>query len=90
MGSLEPRPLFDRPGPEPAGHYGSNGNGGARLGLIEQRLVAIETELKHIARRSDLGDLKNSILKWMIGILLTTVLATSAAVFALVRMFWPT
>lgn len=70
--------------PSSKAHPGS-GNGGngtdTRLRAVENRLTAIETELRHIARKKDLETLK----VWM----LVTLLGGIGAAATIVRLIGP-
>ena len=52
---------------------------------VESRLTAIETELRHVATKADLEAKFSSLLKWMIGVLVTVLAAGMATAFALSR-----
>lgn len=78
MSSLEPiqniRPAPPAPAPVPG-----NGNG-TRLRALEERLARIEAILPYLATREDLQKEINRLLRWLIGVLITSVLALVAAV----------
>ncbi|MCY4218029.1 MAG: hypothetical protein OXE41_04205 [Gammaproteobacteria bacterium] len=66
---------------------GGNGNGKD----ISARVAVIESELKHLATKQDISDVKTLILeressmqRWLIGILLTALVAL---IIAVVRTF---
>ena len=82
----EPEPLY---GPGPSRPHNHQGNGNGDLGQIRERLAKIETEISHLARREDLGTLKNGLLTWLIGILIVTILASVGATAAILRAVWP-
>ena len=50
---------------------GSNGGGGD----FRKRLIRIETKLEHMATREDIEIKMNYMLRWFLGISLTTIVA---------------
>jgi len=49
-------------------------------------MVAIESDIKHLATREDLQKMKNHMLMWVIGLLIATVAATSGLLMAVSRL----
>lgn len=58
-----------------------NGNGGdGKDGRLAERISALEAELKHLATKEDIANLKTEILKGLLWIILTGMgIAASAA-----------
>jgi len=73
------------PGPETPNQPPRNGSE-QRLRAIEQKMVAIESDIKHLATREDLQKMKNHMLMWVIGLLIATVAATSGLLMAVSRL----
>ncbi len=77
---------FNRsPSGTPASSSGDGGGDGWTL-RVERRLASIETEIGHLARKQDISDLRTLIaeketrtLRWLMGILATSVVALLAA-----------
>ncbi len=76
--------------PETPTQYGGS-NGGGNGKQIHGRLVALETELKHLATKEDIkrvekliSDRESIMLKWLIGIIATAVISL---VVVLIRTF---
>lgn len=66
---LHPVPKSDTTG-------GTRGGGGT----VEERLARIEATFPYLATREDLQKEINRLLRWLIGVLITSVLALVAAV----------
>lgn len=62
------------------GDGGSGNDGGmeTRMRTVENTLSAIQATLPHLATKSDLGELKSSIMGWAIG----TIISLSALMLA--------
>ncbi len=52
-----------------------------RLRAVENGIVELKTELKHVATKADIQSMQNQMLKWGIGILITTIIAIVAIAF---------
>lgn len=64
-----------------------------RLRAVEERQARLETEMKHLATKTDLAAIDaalerhfNRLLRWGLGILITAAGALSAIVFGLMGM----
>lgn len=55
----------------------------ARLRAVEVGVAEINKTLKYMAKTSDLSEMKNEILKWMIG----TIIAVSGLATAIMHIF---
>lgn len=66
---------------------GGNGTGGNddRLRLVEQKLAAIEIEIKHLATKADIEAKLSSNLKWMVGTLITVGAAVCSILLFVLR-----
>lgn len=53
------------------GQTSGGGTSGGGMGEIRERLVRIETELPHLAKKKDISDLK----VWALGIILTALVS---------------
>ena len=73
------------PGPETPSQPPRNGNE-QRLRAIEQKMVAIESDIKHLATREDLQKMQSHMLMWFIGLLIAAVAATSGLLMAVSRL----
>ena len=71
---------------QPSAESSSDGGGGDgtdyRLRQVEDRLTRVETDLKYVAKKEDIADLKtymegklSDMLKWGVGIMAAVVLA---------------
>ncbi|MCY3725013.1 MAG: hypothetical protein OXF95_00025 [Rhodobacteraceae bacterium] len=72
----------------PTQYAGSNNGNGGNGKEIHGRLVAIETEMKHLATKTDMQKLETAIkssetsmLKWFVGIVVIVVVAFVAIIF---------
>ncbi len=54
-----------------------------RLRAVEDRLARLETEMKHVATKTDLELHFNRLLRWGLGIMITATGALSAIIFGL-------
>ena len=61
---------------------GGQGGGG---GDIRERLARIENELKHLAKREDIKDMEAKIMRWLLGLVSTALIAVA---IALIRTFF--
>ena len=52
-----------------------------RMGSVETDLSGIKAQIPHLATRSDVSDLKASIIQWAVG----TTIAAAALVFAIAK-----
>ena len=80
----DPEKLIAHPSSTPR-YIGNGSNGGG--GNIESRLVAIETELKHVARTKDIHEIVNKVQNstnkmWVL--CLTAIFAAIAAIAAVI------
>ena len=59
---------------------------------VDERMTVLETrfdtELKHLATKADLKDLEMRLTRWMIGLMVSSVVSASAIAVAASR-FWP-
>lgn len=76
-----------------AGAAGAGSGTDDRLRAVEERQARLETEMKHLAAKTDLAAIDaalerhfNRLLRWGLGILITAAGALSAIVFGLMGM----
>ena len=54
-----------------------------RLRAVDERLARLETEMKHVATKTDLERHFNRLLRWGLGIMITATGALSAIIFGI-------
>ena len=58
---------------------------------VDERMTVLETrfdtELKHLATKADLNDLEMRLTKWMIGLMVSSVVSASAIAVAALRLW---
>ncbi len=57
------------------------------LGRLETRLASIEATLPSFATKADLAHLEARITRWMVGLMLTSIVGASSIAYAAVRLF---
>lgn len=62
------------------GFSGNNGGGGD----VSDRLSRLETHMEYVAKTSDIQALESKMLKWMLGVIITTVLASCIGAASLI------
>ena len=57
------------------------------MATTEERLASIEAVLPHLATKADLAQLETRIVRWMLGLMLTSLVGASSIAYAAVRLF---
>lgn len=57
------------------------------LGRLETRLASIEATLPSFATKGDLAHLEARITRWMVGLMLASIVGASSIAYAVVRLF---
>ena len=61
------------------------------MATVDERMTVLETrfdtELKHLATKADLKDLEMRLTKWMIGLMVSSVVSASAIAVAALRLW---
>ena len=54
--------------------------------MIDRRVTALETELKHLATKADLKDMEMRLIKWMVGMMVGSIAAAASIALLLQRL----
>ena len=61
------------------------------MATVDERMTVLETRfdvaLKHLATKADLNDLEMRLTKWMIGLMVSSVVSASAIAVAALRLW---